>query len=75
MVNTRDVVWNTSTPRDRYFKWAEAMAPGHYCTTSSRPTLLEGGLTAKRQKAIERVLFKQNHTLIALLKGNVLCYH
>lgn len=30
MVSTREVVWNTSTPRERYFSRDEAMARGRW---------------------------------------------
>lgn len=32
MVSTREVVWNTSTPRDRYFSREEAMSTGNLAT-------------------------------------------
>lgn len=41
MVSTRDVVWNTSTPRERYFKRDEAMVAGRWSAGGQKHSRVE----------------------------------
>lgn len=43
MVSTREVVWNTSTPRERYFSRGEAMTAGR-CEAGHRERKLTTGI-------------------------------